>query len=75
VSLLVGFEHATHPAGLSKVRCSRSTSFIMRDAVTADFVELLLKEDADPNFKDHLGVTPLMLYRPGGSRYDQFLLN
>jgi ankyrin repeat protein len=40
-----------------------------------DFVELLLKESADPNAQDTLGVTPLMYtnsFAPGAAR---FLLN
>jgi hypothetical protein len=40
-----------------------------------DFVELLLKEVADPNSQDHLGLTPLMCtvpYAPGAAK---FLLN
>jgi hypothetical protein len=40
-----------------------------------DFVQLLLKEGADPNSKNHLGMTPLMCavpYAPGAAK---FLLN
>jgi hypothetical protein len=40
-----------------------------------DFVELLLKEGADPNARDHLGITPLMFATPDAPGAAKFLLN
>jgi hypothetical protein len=40
-----------------------------------DFVELLLKKDADPNAQDHLGRTPLMYTTPLAPGAAKFLLN
>jgi hypothetical protein len=40
-----------------------------------DFVELLLKKGADPNFQDHLGLTPLMHTVRSVSDAAKFLLN
>jgi hypothetical protein len=40
-----------------------------------DLVELLLKEGADPNSQDHLGLTPLMLTTPFAPGAAKFLLN
>jgi ankyrin repeat protein len=40
-----------------------------------EFVQLLLKEGADPNAQDHLGMTPLMLTAPCAPGAAKFLLN
>jgi hypothetical protein len=40
-----------------------------------DFVELLLKEAADPNAQDHLGVTPLMCTTRNAPGSAKFRLN
>jgi hypothetical protein len=40
-----------------------------------DFVQLLLKEGADPNAQDHLGMTPLMYTVPEAPGAAKFLLN
>jgi hypothetical protein len=40
-----------------------------------DFVLFLLKEDADPNFQDHLGMIPLMTTTPDAPGAATFLLN
>jgi hypothetical protein len=40
-----------------------------------DFVQLLLKEGADPNVQDHLGMTPLMYTTPFAPGAAKFLLN
>ncbi len=46
------------------------------NAVTnLDFVELLLKKGADPNFQDSRGATPLMCTVPGAPGAAKFLLN
>jgi hypothetical protein len=40
-----------------------------------DFIQLLLKKDADPNAQDHLGSTPLMYTTPYAPGAAKFLLN
>jgi hypothetical protein len=40
-----------------------------------DFIQLLLKEGADPNVQDHLGATPLMFTYPNAAGAATFLLN
>jgi hypothetical protein len=40
-----------------------------------DFIELLLVEGADPNFQDHLGLTPLEYTTPYSPGAAKFLLN
>jgi hypothetical protein len=40
-----------------------------------DFVELLLKEGADPNAQDHMGLTPLMCTTTDAPGAAKFLLN
>jgi hypothetical protein len=40
-----------------------------------DFIELLLKEGADPNFQDYMGLTPLICTNPYAPGAAKFLLN
>jgi hypothetical protein len=46
-----------------------------RNVTNLDFIELLLKEGADPNFQDNLEMTPLMMTIPDAPGAAKFLLN
>jgi hypothetical protein len=58
-----------------KLRTPLHVACFYRNVTNLDFIELLLKEGADPNAQDHRGLTPLILTAPYAPGAAKFLLN
>jgi hypothetical protein len=78
--LILANQLIEHGANVSAVSIPTDITPLHRACFSAvvtnlDFVELLLKKDADPNAQDHLGLTPLMYTTPYAPGAAKFLLN
>jgi hypothetical protein len=78
--LILAIQLIEHGANVNAVSITQGSTPLQYacngDNVTnLDFVELLLKADADPNAEDHMGLTPLMCTIPDTSGAAKFLLN
>jgi hypothetical protein len=68
-------EHGADVNATSSSRTPLHMACNGRNVTNLDFIQLLLKEGADPNIQDHGGMTPLLFTNPGAPGAAKFLLN
>jgi ankyrin repeat protein len=80
IQLILAKQLIEHGANVNAVTRSRGETPLHNacsggNVTNLDFIELLLKEGADPNAQDYTEMTPLMLTTTGAPGAAKFLLN